>query len=41
MEGHLVFKWNRFCQMIANLDDRLDELGVTEATANFGGGRLH
>ena len=28
MEGHLVFKWNRFYQIIADLDDRLEEFGL-------------
>ena len=23
MEGQLVFKWNRFCQILAHLDDHL------------------
>ena len=30
MEGQLVFKWNRFYQTVASLDDQLGESGAFE-----------
>ena len=30
LEGHLIFKWNRFYQMAADLDRRLDEFELND-----------